>query len=100
VNADVSATRLDVALEIVLLCGVEYVTGCGHEDYRAVTREILRGEGPGVFGRVDGESVLLSKFPDGGDADRNRAMSIASGLGEDEYPSFLTVDGDRSGKRT
>jgi hypothetical protein len=98
VNADVSATRLDVALEIILLCRVEYIPRCAHEDYRAISREILRGERAGVFGGIDGESILLSELFDGGDSDRNGAMPEAGGLREDEDARLLAVGRDRNGK--
>ncbi len=68
-NSHVSATGLDVALEIVLLCVVEYVAGCVQPHHRAVSREVLRGERAGVFGRVDGEAILLSEFFYRGDPD-------------------------------
>src|SRR5215211_4483694 len=61
-NSDISAAGLDVALEIILLGGVEHVAGCVQENDCAVPREILRGECAGVFSRVDREPILLSEL--------------------------------------
>src|SRR4026208_695477 len=80
VNSEVSTTSLDVALEVVLLCGVEYVAGGVEEDDCAVLREVLGGERAGVFGGVDGKAILLSEFPDRGESDSNRAVSISGCL--------------------
>jgi hypothetical protein len=68
-NSHVSAASLDVALEIILLCGVEHVTGRVQKHDCAVFPEIFRRERAGVFGRFDGESVLLSELSDSGDPD-------------------------------
>ena len=84
-NSDVSAARLDVALEIVLLCVVEYVAGRVEPDDCAIAREVLLRECAGVFGCVDGKAVFLSELFDGGDPDADGAMSEPSGFGEDEY---------------
>src|SRR5439155_12929747 len=68
VHADISAARLDVALEVVLLRRIQDVTRRTQEDDRAVSRQDLMGEGAGILGRVDRESVLLPKLPECGDA--------------------------------
>src|SRR6266581_5145956 len=93
-NAHVSATSLDVALEVVLLCGVQYVAGCVQEDDCAVSREVLRGESGGVFGRVDGEPILLSELPDSRDPDSDGAVAESRRLGEHEYARLLGACGD------
>ena len=94
-DSHVSAAGLDVALEIVLLRGVEYVAGGVQKDNRAISREILRREGGGVFGRVDGEPVLLPQLADGGASDTDGAVSESGRLGEDEHARLLSVCGGR-----
>jgi len=94
-NSHVSAAGLDVALEIVLLRGVEYVAGRVQEDDGAVSREVLRGERAGVFGCVDGEPILLTELFDSGDPDPDRAVAESGRLGEDEYTGVLAACGDR-----
>jgi len=99
-NSHVSATSLDVALEIVLLCGVQYVASCVEEDNCAVSREVLRGERAGVFGRVYGEPILLSELPDSGDPDSDGAVAESGRLREDEYAGLLAACGDRDAGRS
>src|ERR1700682_4807007 len=99
-NSHVSATSLDVALEIVLLCGVQYVAGCVQPDDCAVPREVLRGEGAGIFGRVDGEPILLSELPDSGESHSDGAVAVSGRLGEDEYARLLAACGDRNADRS
>ena len=48
--------------------------------YRA---RFFDGERAGVFGRVDGEPVLLPELSDGGEPDSDGAVTEAGGLGED-----------------
>ena len=97
VHADISAARLDVALEVVLLRRIQDVTRRTQEDDRAVSRQVLMGEGAGILGRVDRESVLLPKLPECGDAVGDGVVAISCRFGEDEHPRFLRVygDGDR-----
>src|SRR6266568_2077768 len=99
-NAHVSATSLDVALEVVLLCGVQYVAGCVQEDDGAISREVLRGERASVFSRVDGEPVFLSELFDSGDPDSDGAVSESGRLGEDEYARLLAACGDWDADRS
>src|ERR1700730_4055090 len=99
-NSHVSAAGLDVALEIVLLGGVEHVAGCVQEHHGAVSREILRCERAGVFGRVDGEPILLSELPDGGDSVWDGAVAESGGLREDKYARILTACGDGDTERS
>src|SRR5258706_307279 len=99
-NSNVSATGLDVALEIVLLCVVQYVAGCVEPDHCAVPREVLRRESAGVFGRVDGESVFHSELFDGGDPDSDGTVSEPGGFGEDEYARLLGACGNGYAERS
>src|SRR4051812_50184356 len=98
-NSDVAAARLDVALEVILLRGVEHVAGCTEENHRAVACEILRRERRRVLGGVDGEPVLLSEFSNGGETDADGAVSESGGFGEDEDARLLTGSGDGRGER-
>ena len=98
-DADVSATGLDVSLEIVLLRGVEYVAGGVQENDGAVSRKILLGKRRGVLGRVDGEPVLLSEPLNGGESDSDGAMSESGRFGEDEYAWLLGVRGNGDAER-
>jgi hypothetical protein len=93
-NSDISAASLDVAFEIVLLSGVQYVAGCVEENDCAVSREILRGKRAGVFGCVDGESVFLSELPNCSEPDSDGAMAESGSLGEDEYARILAACAD------
>ena len=99
-NSDVSATSLDVALEIVLLRGVEYVAGRVQKDHGTISRQVLRGERSGVFGSVDGEPIFLSELSDGGAADSDGTVAEPGRLGEDEHARFLAARGDRDGDRS
>src|SRR5207302_10211932 len=54
VDADVSAARLDVELEVVLLCVVQHVARCVQEDDSAVEWDVLRCYGGGVYGSCGG----------------------------------------------
>src|SRR5205823_2469043 len=99
-NSNVSAASLDVALEIVLLCGVEYVTGGVQKHDGAVPRQVLRRERAGVFRRIDGESILLSQFPDRSDPDTDGTVSESCRLGEDEYAGVLAACGVRDADRS
>jgi hypothetical protein len=100
-NSDVSATGLDVALEIVLLCGVEYVAGCVQENNSSISSEILRSERAGVFGCVDGESILLSELSDRGDPDSDGGVAESGRFGEYEYAGVILVSGgDVAGERS
>src|SRR5205085_5940365 len=93
-NSDVSTTSLDVALEIVLLCGVQYVAGGVQEDDCAVACQIFRGESARVFSRVDREPILLPELPNSGTADSDGAVTESRRLGEHEYAGFLTACSD------
>src|SRR5437660_8469930 len=97
VHADESAARLDVALEVILLCRIHHVTGRIQEDHSAVSGQVLLGKGASILGRVDRESVLLSELPYCGDAVRNGAVAESRRFGEDEHPRLLRMcwDGDR-----
>src|SRR5690349_24397304 len=64
VNAYVSATSLDVALEIVLLRKVENIARRVEKDDGSIARQILLRERIGVFGGIDGETVFLTEFSD------------------------------------
>jgi hypothetical protein len=94
-NSNVSTARLDVALEIVLLCVVEYVTGCVQEDDCPVPRQVLRRERARVFGRVDGEPILLSELSNSGAPYSDGAVAESGRLREDEYAGILAACGDR-----
>jgi len=74
--------RPGVALEIILLCSVQYVAGCVQPDDCAVAREVLRVERAGVFGCVDGEPILLSEFLYSGDPDSDGGVAESCRLGE------------------
>ena len=56
-DADEAAAALDVALERGLLRGVQAIAVVVEEDDRAVAREVGRGEGRRVRGRIDLEAV-------------------------------------------
>ena len=99
-NSHVSTAGLDVALEIVLLCGVQYVAGRIEKHDGAISRQVLRGERAGVFCRVDGEPILLSERPDSGAPDSDGAVSESGRLGEDEYARLLAACGDRNADRS
>src|SRR5207237_4326367 len=99
-NSYVSATSLDVALEIVLLCGVQYVAGRVQEDDSAVSCQIFRGESACVFSRVDAEPILLPELSDSGAADSDGAVAESRRLGEHQYPVFLTACSDRDADRS
>ncbi len=99
-NSHVSATGLDVALEIILLCGVQYVAGCVQPDNRAVSREVLRCKRAGVFGRVDGEAILLSEFLYSRNPDCDGAVAESCRLGEDEHARLLGACGDGDAERS
>src|SRR5439155_27268979 len=72
-NSHVAAAGLDVALEIVLLRGVQHVAGCVQEDDCAVSGEVFRRERACIFGRVGGKSILLSELPYSGAPDSDGA---------------------------
>src|SRR6267143_1779692 len=99
-NSHVSTASLDVALEVVLLCGVQYVAGCVQEDDCAVSRQVLRGERAGVFGRVDGESILLSELLNSSEPDSYGAVAESGRLGENEYARLLAACGDWNADRS
>ena len=96
-HADVSASRLDVALEDILLRWIQHVARRTQEDDGAVARQVLLGKGAGILRCVDRESILLAELPDCGDAVGNGAVAVSCRFGEDEDPRFLSVcgDGDR-----
>src|SRR5687768_18446788 len=90
-NSDVSAAGLDVALEIILLGGVEHVAGGVEEDDCAVPAEVLRGECARILGCVDREPVLLSELSDRGDARSDGAVAETLCPGEDQYAGILAM---------
>src|SRR5207247_10757171 len=62
-HADVSAARLDVALEDILLRWIQHVARRTQEDDGAVARQVFLREGAGVLRRVDRESIPLAELP-------------------------------------
>lgn len=98
-NSDVSSAGLDVSLEVVLLRGVEHVASGVQENDGAISSEILRCEGAGVFCRIDGESVFLSQLPDRGQPILDGAMPVSGCLREDEYAGILCLCGHRAEER-
>src|SRR5690606_8478853 len=84
VDAHVAAAVLDVALERLLLVGVQDVTGGGQEGHRVVLGEVGGGELAGLLGRVDGDAGRAAEFLQRGDALRDGVVAEAGGLGEDQ----------------
>ena len=99
VHADVSAPRLDVALEDVLLRRIQHVARRTQEDDGAIARQVFLREGAGILRRVDRESILLAELLDCGDAVGDGAVPECGGLGEDEHAWLLRRRGDRNRKR-
>jgi hypothetical protein len=91
VDADPAAARLDVALEGILLPRGQDVAGGVEEDDGAEASEVPLGECAGLLRRLDGEAVLLSELPHGGDAGLDRAVTEAGGLREHEDAGLLVL---------
>ena len=98
-HADVSAARLDVALEDILLRRIQHVPRRTQEDDGAVARQVFLREGAGVLRRVDRESILLAELPDGRDAIGDGAVTVSRGLGKNEHARLLRRCGDRNRDR-
>ena len=98
-HADVSAARLDVALEDILLRRIQHVPRRTQEDDGAVARQVLLRKSAGVLSRVDRKPMLLSELAYGGDAVGSGVVTESGGLGKDEHVRLLRRCGDRGGDR-
>src|SRR5438477_2616019 len=96
-HADVSAARLDVALEDILLRRIQHLPRRTQEDDGAVARQVLLRKSAGVLSRVDRKPMLLSELAYGGDAVGSGVVTESGGLGKDEHVRLLRRCGDRGG---
>src|SRR4051812_14229231 len=88
-HTDVSATRLDVALQDVLLRRVQHIARSTQKDHGAVASQVFLSKGSGILGRVDRKAIFLSQFPDRRDAVGDGAMAKGCRLGKDEHAWLL-----------
>src|SRR5204862_8037293 len=90
-HAYVSAARLDIALEAILLRWIQDIPGRTQKDDGRVTRQVLLIERGRVLRRIDHQSFLEAELANCGDSVWNRAMTKCGRLGEDEHARLLRV---------
>ena len=84
-DAEEAAPAADIALEGSLLICVEHVSGRAEEDHRCVPAEVRIVEKRGVLARVRDVPDVARNGRERGDSVRDRIVTKARGLAEDEH---------------